>query len=920
MMTPTQQRAAARHFAERWKGKGYEKGESQKYWTELLQEVLGVANATHHIVFEEQVKTDDHTNFIDAHIPATRVIIEQKSLGKSLTQSIRQSDGTMLTPFEQARRYINSLPVSQHPRWIVTSNFAEIYIYDMEKPNAELQIVRLEDMERDYPRLQFLVERGNTDTGREFEISMKAGAMIGEIYDALLAEYRDPSAAETLRSLNILCTRLVFCFYAEDADVFSRKQFQRYLEPIPVAKLRSALIDLFRVLDTPIAERDPYLEPELKAFPYVNGGLFSEQGIEIPLLTLRIKELIVGKACPFDWSPISPTIFGAVFESTLNPTTRRSGGMHYTSIENIHRVIGPLFLDALEDEFSLINSEPNFKTKTKKLEAFREKIAALTFFDPACGSGNFLTETYLSLRRLENRALRLITQGQMTMGEFCNPVKVSIANFYGIEVNDFAATVAKSALWIAESQMLRETADIVSHDIDFLPLKTNAGIHEGNALTIPWETVIEPSRLDYIMGNPPFVGARLMSAEQKSDVLATFGAKWKNVGSLDYVACWYKKAADYMHAANRPVRAALVSTNSIVQGESVAALWQPLFADGVHIDFAHTTFRWDSEATLKAHVHCVIVGFSTAPNRSPRYIYNNGEPTEAQNINAYLLDAPDVFVASRTKPICDVPPLLTGSQRIDNDNFIFDDNSKRDFLLKEPQAEKFFRLWYGAVEFLHSKPRWCLYLANCTPAELAKLPHCKRIVQKVREYRLTSSRSATIKAADYPTKFGLEVIPTTNYMIVPVVTSERREYIPIGFMRPDVLCSNQVNLIPNATLYHFGVLTSSVHMAWMRAVCGRLKSDYRYSKDIVYNNFPWATLTERQTAEIAATAQEVLDARALYPDSTLADLYDTALMPPELRRAHRRNDRAVCAAYGFSPETPEPEIVAALMRRYQSLT
>ena len=928
--TNLQQQKAAKAFAEHWAGKGYEKGESQIFWTTLLNQVFGIEHPEQFITFEQQVHLD-HTSFIDAFIPSTHVMIEQKSLGKDLGAPIKQSDGTFLNPFQQAKRYAAELPYSLRPRWIVTCNFAEFWVYDMELPNGEPQKILLKDLEKEYYRLQFLVDEGNTHLKREMEVSVKAGNLVGVIYDKLLEQYIDKDSVSTLKSLNILCVRLVFCLYAEDACLFgTRTAFHDYLAQFPANQLRRALIDLFQVLDTPINQRDPYLDDTLKAFPYVNGGLFSSDTtaggapVVIPQFTEDIRTLLLDKAsADFDWSEISPTIFGAVFESTLNPETRRSGGMHYTSIENIHKVIDPLFLDGLKEEFEAAKNVSQEKQQRRALDELQDKIASLTFFDPACGSGNFLTESFISLRRLENDIIRLREKGQATLGDFSNPIKVDIHQFYGIEINDFAVSVATTALWIAEEQMLQETAKIVSFAIDPLPLKSYHNIHEGNALRINWSDVIAPEKLNYIMGNPPFIGARMMGKEQKQDMLDIFGAKWYGVGNLDYVCAWYKKSADIMKL-NPSIRAALVSTNSITQGGAVANLWWPLFErDNIHFDFAYRTFRWDSESSLKAAVHCVIIGFSSssASDVRTKTIYlSDSQSIQASNINGYLMDAPNIWIDSRSKPICNVPPLLTGSQRIDDDLFMFNDETKADFLAKEPAAEKFFRIWYGADEFLYNRPRWVLYLGNCSPAELKALPHCYEIVKKVREYRLASKREQTLRAANYPNHFGLEVIPESNFMIVPVVSSEKRRYIPIGFMSPNVMCSNQVNLIPNASLYHFGILTSNVHMAWMRVVCGRLEMRYRYSKDIVYNNFPWPTSTDEQRARIEQTAQAILDARAKYPDCSLADLYDEVTMPPELRRAHQENDRAVMAAYGFSARMTESECVAELFKMYQDLT
>ena len=615
-MTELKQREKIKEFIEYWKDKGYEKGESQKFWIQLLREVLGVENPEQLISFEDKVHLD-HTSFIDARIPATKVLIEQKSSDKDLYKAIKQSDGSLLNSFQQAKRYITELPLSQHPRWVVTCNFQKFCVYDMERPNGEPQEILLKDLEKDYYRLSFLVDTGNEHLRKEMEVSIKAGEIVGLLYDALLKQYKDRTNEESLKSLNILCVRLVFCLYAEDAGIFGKHDiFLDYLRQYDVSKMRKALIELFEVLNTKPEDRDPYLEDDLKVFPYVNGGLFAREHIEIPQFTDEIRSLLLEKASAnFDWSEISPTIFGAVFESTLNPETRRKGGMHYTSIENIHKVIDPLFMDDLNREFEEIKALPHNKTRDKKLAEFQDKIANLNFLDPACGSGNFLTETYISLRKLENEILYELQKGQVTLGAVTNPIKVSIGQFYGIEINDFAVTVAKTALWIAESQMIKKTEDIVHMDLDFLPLKTYANIVECNALRINWEDVIPKEKLNYIMGNPPFVGYSLQTKEQKDDILSIYvdenGKPYKASGKIDYVTGWYFKSAELMQNTN--IKTALVSTNSITQGEQVAGVWKPLYDRfNIHIDFAHRTFRWDSESNSKAHVHCVIIGYSCA--------------------------------------------------------------------------------------------------------------------------------------------------------------------------------------------------------------------------------------------------------------------------------------------------------------------
>ena len=866
--------------------------------------------------------------------------------------------------------------MSKHPRWVVTSNFKSFLVYDMEQPNGELEEILLENLEKEFYRLSFIADEGSVHLKKELEISKKAGDIIGEIYDAILKQYKDadnPSPA-TLKSLNMLCVRIVFCLYAEDAGIFGHKSiFGDYLKQFEAKDLRRALLDLFQVLDQKEDERDEYLEESLAAFPYVNGGLFTEEDKTIPPLTEEIKELLVKHASnEFDWSEISPTIFGAIFESTLNPETRRSGGMHYTSIENIHKVIDPLFLDDLKTEFEELKQIKNTATRIEKVKEFHKRLGTLKFLDPACGSGNFLTETYLSLRKLGNECIKVelnIGEGELALTYKAEDlIQVSIQQFYGIEINDFAAVVAKTALWIAESQMMKETAKIIEKELKFLPLHTYANIIEGNALRVDWAKVGEvspslqpdkpsfatelppssgdtPQRpvFDYILGNPPFVGYGLQSEEQKKDMLSVFvdknGKPFKTAGKIDYVSAWYYKAAQLMQGTK--TKAALVSTNSITQGEQVAAIWKPL-ADlfGLKIDFAYRTFRWDSEANIKAHVHCVIIGFSCkqtdllSPNglhekqrtsldvsKSACYkkiFLNESQFIEAKNINGYLLDAPDIFIESRAKPLCPVPAMTTGNRPADGGNLIIEAEDYDDFVKKEPGALKYIKNLTGAEEFINNKNRYCLWLVGANPSDLKKMPLVMKRIEACKQDRLNGAEDRQ-KLADTPTLFR-ETKNPEHYLIVPRVSSEQRRYIPIGFLDSQTIPTDSATIIMDAELYEFGVLTSNVHMAWMRAVAGRLKSDYRYSKDIVYNNFPWCNPTEDQKAKIKGTAQAILDARAKYPDSSLADLYDETLMPPELRKAHQANDRAVMAAYGFSTKMTESECVAELFKMYEKLT
>ena len=921
MLTEKIQREAARRFVADWTGRGYERGESQQFWLQLLTQVFGVDDPANFIRFEERVKLSNQS-FIDAHIPATRVLIEQKSLGKDLRQGIPQSDGSVLTPYKQAKRYADNMPFSMRPRWIVVSNFASFLVYDLEQPGQEPEEILLENLEREFFRLSFLVNPGEAHLHKEEEVSVKAGEIIGRIYDALLVQYGADDPA-TLRALNMLCVRLVFCLYAEDAGHFGRDQFHDYLAAYNGDDLRTHLLELFRTLNTPEHLRSRYLAPQLAAFPYTNGGLFAEE-VDIPPFTPELKTMLLKQASlDFDWSRISPTIFGAVFESTLNPLTRRAGGMHYTSVQNIHRLIDPLFLDALTDELDAILARPQGDRRARALADFQDKLASLRFLDPACGSGNFLTETYLSLRRLENRALEALFAGRRMMGELYNPIKVSINQFYGIEINDFAAVVATTALWISEAQMLAETERIVQQDISFLPLRAYNNICEGNALQTDWTSLCPKEELTYIIGNPPFVGYSLQSAGQKGDMLQILtdekGKPYKMAGKVDYVAAWFFKAAQLMQGTS--IRTAFVSTNSITQGEQVAAVWQPVMERfGAHIDFAYPSFRWDNEASDNAHVHCVIVGFSCDPalaKAKRKKLFAQEGCKEVDNINAYLVAANNVFVNSRKLPLCNVPEMTVGNRPADGGFLIIEQEDYDDFIAKEPDAVPFIKKFVGAAEFINNKKRYCLWLVDASPAQMRKMPLVMKRIEGCKQDRLNAPDKGRQQLADTPHLFREQLNPE-HYLIIPRVSSERRTYVPIGYMDKNTIPSDAVHIIPSASLYHFGVLTSWVHMAWMRAVCGRLKSDYRYSKDVVYNNFPWPEADASAVAAISETAQAILDARAAYPDSSLADLYDDTLMPPALRRAHRNNDRAVLRAYGFptNDSFTESDCVARLFQLY----
>ena len=936
-LTSARQKEAAGEFSRAWKERGDEKQDTQSFWSDLLSSVYGIESPARFIQFEKRVKFGGTTKFIDGYIPGTKVLIEQKGAKIDLSKKEEQSDGTPLTPYEQGKRYADWLPSSERPRWIVVCNFTTFEIHDLEKPNDEPIRIALSDLPRAYGSLSFLTDLNEHARKAELDLSVKAAGLIAKLYNALLPLYGEGRQDDpaVLKSLNKLCVRLVFCLYAEDAGLFAQKDlFAHFLETYRPENAGDALEKLFAVLNTPKDKRKPSLDPKYAAFSYVNGGLFAhDEEDEIPPFDQAAYDILLHECSEqFNWSEISPTIFGAMFESTLNPETRRKGGMHYTSVENIHKVIDPLFLDGLREELNEIKKEIGIRSDkaesgsgvrtiiTKKyadmLRAYQDKLASLKFFDPACGSGNFLTETYICVRRLENEALNLLGGGTLdlfTGQQELSPVKVSISQFYGIEINDFAVSVAKTALWIAESQMLDETARIVGHHIDFLPLKTYTNIREGNALRIDWNEVIPASECSYIMGNPPFLGARIMGPSQKAD-LAEQWPNVKNIGNLDYVGGWYFKADDYTRGHD--IRSALVSTNSITQGEQVAILWKKLASDGIVINFAYRTFIWNNEATDKAHVHCVIIGFSR-DDGAPKYIYDGEDRILASHINGYLTDAQDVFIDSRSKPLCDVPEIGIGNKPIDGGFYLFSKGEMETFIAKEPKSKPYFHHWLGAEEFLNGKERYCLWLGDCNPAELIKMPLCVERIRKVKEYRLASKSAGTRKIADKPTRFHVENMPKTNYIVIPEVSSERRPYIPMGYEDCTVLCSNLLKLMPDATTYHFGVLESSVHMAWMRAVAGRLKSDYRYSKDIVYNNFVWPEVDEAMKKRISETAQGILDARSKYPDATLGQMYSNLDLFTGLKKAHKANDDAVLEAYGLKADTPESEIVKRLFDLYE---
>lgn len=923
-MAITINKQGLKKFIEKWSGKGKEKQDDESFWIDLFQDVFSQTAVTDRLKFQKDlIGPDGTTVWIDVYIPETNVIIEQKSLGVQLDKP--QPSHNNMTPYEQAKMYDNYLPRSEKARWIVTCNFGEFWIYDMEKRNPESDIIKisLDELDKKYHMLHFLINPRIEQIRREYEISDRASKLIGSVYDALTSQYEDDPTEEEYRSLNLFCVRLVFCYYAEDAELFGKYQFRDYIADFKTKHLRNGLKDLFRILDTKENDRDRNEEPELLKFPYVNGGLFSDRNVSVPQIDENTHKLMV-EASDFNWSEISPTIFGALFESTLNQETRRNNGMHYTAVENIHKVIDPLFLNDLKAEFRDLCEYKQPNVKKTKLREFQDKLSKLTFFDPACGSGNFLTETYLSLRELENAIIEEINKNEYELvDKNINPIKIQLNQFYGIEINDFAVSVAKTAMWIAENQMMNKTKSILynAESLSFLPLSSYVNIKEKNALEIDWGEVIQPEKCSYIIGNPPFVGTKLMSKRQKEDTKRVLG-KLKNYGVLDYVACWFKRASDYIRGTS--IKCALVSTNSLVQGEQVNVIWKDLLTNDIHIDFAYHTFVWDSEAQLKAHVNCVIVGFSSRDDGSTKSIYTSEERRDARNINGYLVDAPNVFIDNRKIPLCSVQQMHNGCKFLDDGNYVFTKEQMEAFVRDDNAAEKFMRPYLGSQNFLSGEKLYCIWLKNAEPSEIKKSPAVLQRIEKVKRFREACKSPDTNKYANRP------MLPTrlayysedrdSDMLLVPIVSSERREYIPIGFVDKSNIVSYSCMVIPEATLYTFGVMNSRAHMAWMRTVCGRLEMRYRYSNTIVYNNFPWPTPSEDQRAKIEQTAQKILDAREIYHDSSLAALYDPLTMPIELRKAHEANDKTVMKAYGFDPNMEESDIVAELMKMYQNLT
>jgi len=884
-------------FSKEWAGESSEDAEAKTFWDGFFN-IFGITRKRI-ASFEEPVKKlGNQYGYIDLFWKGV-LIVEHKSRGKSLEKA-----------YDQALGYFPGLKERDLPKYVIVSDFARIRLYDLEE-NRQHEF-ELKDLHKNVRLFGFIAGYQTHKIQEQDPVNIKAAEQMGRLHD------RMKDVGYSGHPLELYLVRLLFCLFAEDTGIFEKQQFKDYIEERTSedgSDLGHHLSTLFQVLNTPREKRLKNLDEQLAAFPYVNGKLFEELLPAAAFDSAMRQELL--ECCSLDWSRISPAIFGSLFQSIMDKQARRNLGAHYTSEENILKLIKPLFLDALWEEFEKIKHNKN------KLFEFHKKLRRLNFLDPACGCGNFLVIAYRELRLLELeilRASRFMTQSELNIHSLLH---LNVDQFYGIEIEEFPAQIAQVALWLMDHQMNLLVSEEFGLYFVRIPLQTSSTIVCGNALTLDWKTVVSPWRVSYIMGNPPFVGAKFMNDEQRKDVALVFDGI-KNAGLLDFVAAWYVNAVRFMKGEN--IRCAFVSTNSITQGEQVGVLWRWMLDEGMKIFFAHRTFQWNNEARGKAAVHCVIIGFAEtdiSPKRIFEYENIKGKPHQikAQNINPYLVDAPNLVLTNRSTPICSVPQIGIGNKPIDDGNYLFTEEEKNSFLEKEPQAAPYFRRWLGADEFLNGYHRYCLWLGDCSPSELKKMPEALKRVEAVKKFRLASKSTPTRKLAETPTRFHVENMPKMSFLLVPEVSSERRYYIPIGFEIPKTLCSNLVKIAPDAKLYHFGIISSLMHNAWMRTVCGRLESRYRYSAGIVYNNFPWPeNPTEKQKQAVETAAQGVLDARAQFPGSSLADLYDPLTMPPTLLKAHQTLDRAVDAAYGKTTFKTEAERVAFLFELYQKYT
>ncbi|HBP38610.1 MAG TPA: SAM-dependent methyltransferase [Clostridiales bacterium] len=882
-------------FSKEWENEGCEDSEAKSFLDDFFR-VFGVSRRRF-IKYESKVKTiAGKDGFIDS-IWKGVILVEMKSRGKSLDKA-----------YDQARGYFYGLSDSELPRYVLVSDFQNFRLYDLD---FDLQWeFPLKDLVQKVRLFGFLAGYQPTDIPEQDPVNLKAAEEMGKIHDDLKAIGYEG------HQLELYLVRMLFCLFADDTTLFNKNQFFDYLAQSKEdgSDLAMRLAQLFELLNTPAANRLKNLPEDLRSFPYVNGQLFAEH-LQAAGFTGKMRQQLL-HCCRLDWGRVSPAIFGAMFQSVMKPDERRSLGAHYTSEENILKVIHSLFLDELKEEFA------SCKANRRRLEAFHNKLAGLKFLDPACGCGNFLIISYRELRLLEIEVLKILL-GTAQLIDVATMAKVSVDQFYGIEIEEFPAQIAQTAMWLMDHQMNMKMSDEFGLYYVRLPLTAKANIVRANALVLDWKTVIPPEKLTFIFGNPPFVGAMNMTVQQRKELQAIFGASFNGAGEIDYVAAWFVKAAQYIDQTQ--IRCAFVATNSICQGQQVGLIWKELMTRyRIEIDFAHRTFKWSNEAKGNASVFCIIVGFSqTGAKKKHLFDYENvsaKEPQQIQsaNINPYLVDAVSVFIYNRSYPLSQVPRMSFGSMPRDGGGLILSDAERESLLAAHPVADGWIRPYVGSFEFINRKNRWCLWLDGVDPSEIRGVPPVMKRIEFVRQFRSSSVAAETRRFADTPALFCQIAQPGTDYILVPRVSSERRKYIPMGFVHPNVIASDAVLIIPDAAIYHLGVLTSSMHMAWTRYTCGRLKSDYRYSKDIVYNNFPWPLTTEQQRQAITAAAQAVLSARELYPQSSLADLYDPLTMPPVLVKAHQKLDAEVEKAYG-KRFASDADRVAFLFDRYAKM-
>ena len=898
----------ATEFSSKWQGETYEKGESQSFWSDFLA-VFGIDRRRHGAFFEYAIKKGNGgQGYIDMFWPG-KLLAEQKSGGKDLSKANIQ-----------AYEYLETMPDHDLPEAIVVSDFAHFHFIQLES-NEKVEF-SISDFPKHVKLFAFLLGQTSKNIAEQDPVNRKAAESMAKLHNQL----RDDNY--TGHDLEILLVRLVFCMFADDAGIFDRQTLYDFIKQRTSedgSDLGLRLIQVFQTLRTPVDQRQSSLDEAIASLPYVNGGLF-EQPIAAPYFTSQMR-LEILKAMELDWSKVSPAIFGSMFQGIMDDTQRRNLGAHYTSEVNILRVIKPLFLDDLYAEYAVaLRAGP--RKKFDKLRKLQDKLASLKFLDPACGSGNFLVITYRELRKLEHKIVASLAKNadQQDMfasaGEGVGSLKVNVNQMYGIEIEEFPSLVAQVALWLTDHQMNMEYSAESGRTFKRIPLTASATIVNDNALTKDWAEVIAPSELNYILGNPPFIGAAFKSKEQSQELLSVFNDK--NLLKLDFVAGWYFKSVDFMKK-NPAIQTALVSTNSIVQGEQVPLLWGRLFEKGAKINFAHRTFKWTNDAKGNAAVYCTIVGFALFDKPEKRifeYADIKGEPNEiqAKNINGYIIDAPNIFIEKQRQPLSEVPNMIRGSIPYDGGNLLMSQEEYDEVITREPQIVKMIRRYGGAYEMLNNKWRYCLWLADASPADIKSSSFILERVKATKDFREAATTSSVHGKKHTPTLFGDLRQPNSDYLLFPRVSSERRDYMPIGYFTKDTIVADSAYAIPNATLYHFAVLTSRMHMAWMRAVAGRLKSDYRYSKDIVYNNFIWPETTDAQKTEIETLAQNILDARAQFPSSSLADLYDPLTMPPVLAKAHTTLDHAVDKLYSKTPFTSDTERVALLFEKYQEHT